>query len=93
LPGKDEEGNLIVQEPHPILGDLNVRKAIAHALDYKTIIDSVYLGRGYQIASNVLPAVEWAHDPSDSTLHLRPRAIPAAARRGWLGGQRRRRRA
>ncbi|MFZ4850245.1 MAG: ABC transporter substrate-binding protein [Caldilinea sp.] len=64
LPGKDEEGNLIVQEPHPILGDLNVRKAIAHALDYKTIIDSVYLGRGYQIASNVLPAVKWAHDPS-----------------------------
>ncbi|MBE2236416.1 MAG: hypothetical protein IAE81_01420, partial [Caldilineaceae bacterium] len=63
-PGKDEEGNLIEQDPHPILSDLNVRKAIAHALDYKTIIDSVYLGRGYQIASNVLPAVEWAHDPS-----------------------------
>lgn len=63
-PGKDEDGNLIEQDPHPILSDLNVRKAIAHALDYKTIIDSVYLGRGYQIASNVLPAVEWAHDPS-----------------------------
>lgn len=63
-PGKDEDGNLIEQEPHPILSDLNVRKAIAHALDYQTIIDSVYLGRGYQIASNVLPAVEWAHDPS-----------------------------
>jgi peptide/nickel transport system substrate-binding protein len=63
-PGKDEEGNLIAQDPHPILSDLNVRKAIAHALDYQTIIDSVYLGRGYQIASNVLPAVEWAHDPA-----------------------------
>lgn len=63
-PGKDENGNLIEQDPHPILSDRNVRKAIAHALDYKTIIDSVYLGRGYQIASNVLPAVEWAHDPS-----------------------------
>ena len=63
-PGKDENGELIPQEPHPILSDINVRKAIAHALDYKTIIDSVYLGRGYQIASNVLPAVEWAHDPT-----------------------------
>jgi peptide/nickel transport system substrate-binding protein len=63
-PGKDENGALIPQDPHPILNDLNVRKAIAHALDYQTIIDSVYLGRGYQIASNVLPAVEWAHDPS-----------------------------
>jgi peptide/nickel transport system substrate-binding protein len=63
-PGKDENGELIAQDPHPILSDLNVRKAIAHALDYQTIIDSVYLGRGYQIASNVLPAVTWAHDPS-----------------------------
>lgn len=63
-PGKDESGNLVKQEPHPVLSDVNVRKAIAHALDYKTIIDSVYLGRGYQIASNVLPAVEWAHDPT-----------------------------
>ena len=61
-PGQDEDGNLIDQDPHPILSDINVRKAIAHALDYKTIIDNVYLGQGYQIASNVLPAVEWAHD-------------------------------
>jgi len=64
LPGKDADGNLVEQDPHPILSDINVRKAIAHALDYDTIINSVYLGRGYQIASNVLPAVEWAHDPS-----------------------------
>ncbi|MEZ4658646.1 MAG: hypothetical protein R2911_13830 [Caldilineaceae bacterium] len=54
---------MIDQDPHPILSDINVRKAIAHALDYgQTIIDNVYLGQGYQIASNVLPAVEWAHD-------------------------------
>ncbi|MBW7884954.1 MAG: hypothetical protein H3C34_20410 [Caldilineaceae bacterium] len=64
LPGKDEDGNLVEQDPHPVLSDVNVRRAIAHALDYQTIIDSVYLGRGYQIASNVLPAVEWAYDPA-----------------------------
>lgn len=63
-PGQDEEGNLIEQEPHPILSDINVRKAIAHSLDYNAIINKVYLGQGYQIASNVLPAVGWAHDPS-----------------------------
>jgi len=61
--GQDEEGNLIEQEPHPILSDKAVRLAIAHSLDYEAIIESVYLGQGYQIASNVLPAVEWAHDP------------------------------
>jgi peptide/nickel transport system substrate-binding protein len=62
LPGQDEEGALVEQDPHPILSDLNVRKAIAHSLDYQTIIDQVYLGQGYQIAANVLPAVSWAYD-------------------------------
>ena len=63
-PGQDEEGNLIEQDPHPILNEHAVRLAMAHALDYQSIIDNVYLGQGYPIASNVLPAVEWAHDPS-----------------------------
>ncbi|MCB9158964.1 MAG: hypothetical protein H6644_22900 [Caldilineaceae bacterium] len=63
-PGLDEDGNYVEQDPHPILSDVAVRKAIAHSLDYQTIIDSVYLGQGYQIAANVLPAVTWAHDPS-----------------------------
>lgn len=61
-PGRDENGNLIEQEPHPILGDVKVRKAIAHSLDYATIIDTVYLKQGYQIAANVLPAIPWAFD-------------------------------
>ena len=64
LPGQDEDGNFIEQDPHPILSDKAVRLAIAHSLDYASIIENVYLGQGYQIASNVLPAVEWAHDPS-----------------------------
>ena len=64
LAGQDEDGNLVEQDPHPILSDLAVRQAIAHALDYDSIISTVYLGQGYQIASNVLPAVGWAHDPS-----------------------------
>ena len=62
--GQDEDGNLVEQDPHPILSDLAVRQAIAHALDYDSIISTVYLGQGYQVASNVLPAVGWAHDPS-----------------------------
>jgi len=61
-PAFDEEGNAVAQDPHPILSDRNVRLAIAHSLDYQSIIDNVYLGQGYQIASNVLPAVGWAHD-------------------------------
>jgi len=60
--GRDDSGNPVAQEAHPILGDLNVRKAIAHSLDYQTIIDQVYLGQGYQIPANVLPAISWAYN-------------------------------
>lgn len=62
LPGQDEDGNLVEQDPHPILSDINVRKAIAQSLDYNAIIEQVYGGEGYQIAANVLPAVPWAYD-------------------------------
>jgi peptide/nickel transport system substrate-binding protein len=61
-PGRDESGNRLVQEPHPVLADPSVRQAIARALDYETIIQSIYLGRGYQITANVLPIMPWAYD-------------------------------
>lgn len=62
--GQNKQGNLIVQEPHPILGDQNIRLAIAHAINYQQIIDDVYRGFGYRLAANVLPTVEWAYDNS-----------------------------
>jgi len=58
--GRDEDGNLIPQEPHPILGDVRVRQAIAHAIDYQSIIDDIFFGQGYPIAANVLPPIDWA---------------------------------
>ncbi len=61
-PGRDEEGNLIPQDPHPILGDVRVRQAIAHSIDYQSIIDNIRLGQGYLMAANVLPTIEWAAD-------------------------------
>jgi peptide/nickel transport system substrate-binding protein len=61
-PGLDEDGNVVEQDPHPILGDKNVRQAIAYALDYDSIINQVYLEQGYRIAANVLPAIEWAYN-------------------------------
>jgi peptide/nickel transport system substrate-binding protein len=39
-----------------------VRQAMAYALDYDAIIDQVYLGQGYRMAANVLPAIEWAYN-------------------------------
>ncbi len=85
MPGRDEEGNLIEQDPHPILSDLNVRKAIAHALDYDAIIEQVYLGQGYQIASNVLPAVPWAHDDTlEPYAYDAELAIQLLEEAGWV---------
>ncbi len=63
LPGQDEEGNIIPQDPHPILGDKRVRQAIAYSLDYQSILDDIFLGQGYLMGANVLPAVTWAHNP------------------------------
>ena len=61
-PGLDENGEVIPQDPHPILGDKNVRHAIANALDYDAIINDIYFGQGYRMAANVLPVVEWAYN-------------------------------
>jgi len=84
-PGRDEDGNLVEQDPHPILSDLNVRKAIAHSLDYDAIIEQVYLGQGYQIASNVLPAVPWAHDSSIAPYAYDPElAAQLLEEAGWV---------
>ena len=86
-PGKDENGNLLPQDPHPILGDVAVRQAMAHALDYQSIIDNVYLGQGYQIAANVLPAISWAYDdalaPYDYNPDLARQMLEDA---GWVDG-------
>ena len=84
-PGQDEEGNLIEQEPHPILGDVRVRQAIAYSLDYNSIISKVYLGQGYRIAANVLPAIEWAYNndiqPYDLDLDKAAQLLEEA---GWV---------
>lgn len=84
-PGQDEDGNLVEQDPHPILGDVTVRKAIAQALDYQSIIDSVYLGQGYTMAANVLPAIEWAFDESLEPYTYDPEAASALLEEaGWV---------
>jgi peptide/nickel transport system substrate-binding protein len=56
-----EEPNL-EQTPHPILIDVNVRKAIAYSIDYTNIINKVQFGQGAPMVANVLPAIEWAYN-------------------------------
>ena len=61
-PGLDETGAALAQTPHPILGDVRVRQALAHGLDVQAIIRKAYLGQGYPLAANVLPSIGWAYN-------------------------------
>jgi peptide/nickel transport system substrate-binding protein len=60
-PGLDEEGNVIEQESHPILGDLNVRKAISHAVDHEALNEGAYEGTGIPVGGAMLPQ-SWAYN-------------------------------
>ena len=61
--GKYTEGEPpLTQDPHPILGDLAVRQAIANSIDYQGIINQVAFGQGGPIVANVWPSIEWAYN-------------------------------
>jgi peptide/nickel transport system substrate-binding protein len=76
-----------VQDPHPVLGDIAVRRAVSHAVDVTNIVNKVAFGQGAQIPSNVLPAVGWAFD---DTLQGYAYDLDAAAalldEAGWVAG-------
>jgi peptide/nickel transport system substrate-binding protein len=69
---------------HPILADVRVRQAIAHAVDRRALIDKARFGQGLPLYANVLPSVPWAYNTD-----LEPRAydLEAAGRlldqAGW----------
>ena len=60
-PGTPGDSSSVVQAPHPILGDLAVRQALAASIDYDRIINEVYHGRALRTASYVPSAVNWAY--------------------------------
>jgi peptide/nickel transport system substrate-binding protein len=84
-PGRASDGTSVAQAPHPILGDLAVRQAIAAAIDYDRIIEEVYHGHALRTASYVPASVQWAY-ASDLPL---PAYDPARAAQllndaGWV---------
>lgn len=77
----------LAQDPHPVLSDLAVRQAIAYAMDYNGINNTVAFGQAAPIVSNVWPAIEWAYNndlvPYAQDLE-RAQAILEEA--GWVDG-------
>ena len=95
-PGRDSTGNLIAQEPHPVLGDSAVRRAIALGFDYEAImadealmanerlISEAYGGQGYVPATGVLSTIPWAHAAALTPRSYRPEeAVAALENAGW----------
>ncbi|MEM9773912.1 MAG: ABC transporter substrate-binding protein [Chloroflexota bacterium] len=64
----DEDGTFtdgeppLAQDPHPVLGNLEVRQAMAYSIDYTGIINKVAFGQGGPTVANVWPSIGWAYN-------------------------------
>jgi ABC-type transport system substrate-binding protein len=84
-PVKDENGLPIIveQDPHPIFGDVRVRRAIQLAINVDEIIEKATLGEGTVMAANELPT-SWALNPDLQPVPHDPEAALALlADAGW----------
>ncbi len=84
-PGLDEEGNRLVQDPHPVLGDQMVRQALVMAVDMDAIIENNLGGNAVRVGIPSIPA-SWDWNPD-----LQYPFDPAAAAEmldeaGWVLG-------
>lgn len=70
-PGVDEDGNIIEQDPHPILGDVRVRKAISHAIDHEALNTGAFAGQNVPVGGTMLPA-SWAYNDQLAPYALDP---------------------
>lgn len=72
---------------HPVLGDVNVRRAIAYALDRKDIIFKVYLNNA-ETVDVPIPSDSWLYDSSYRIYDYDPdRAIELLEQAGWMLGK------
>jgi peptide/nickel transport system substrate-binding protein len=83
-PGQGADGNAQAQEPHPILGEVRVRQALAAALDYDALLAVAYDGPTYRTGTYVPPAAQWAHDATLAPYAYDPtRATQLLNEAGW----------
>ncbi len=54
---------------HPILGEVEVRQALAYALDRTAIINKVHMGKAVPLHAHIIPLYRWAYNDE-----LEPRA-------------------
>lgn len=59
--GRNTDGTLNPQEPHPILGDRRMRQALAQAIDHVRLLNEVYGTSEKPLGSYLLPTIPWAY--------------------------------
>jgi len=62
-PGLDENGEIIDQGIHPVLGDVRVRQALNYAINFEELNSGAFNGFGIQSATHSRPD-DWAYDPT-----------------------------
>lgn len=82
-PAFDEDGNPLEQEPHPVLGDVLVRRAISQSFDINSIIENIRDGSGIPVATHTIPT-SWVYNP-DLAYEFDPEAAAALLEEaGWV---------
>ena len=84
-PGQAADGTLIAQEAHPILGDPQVRRAMALTIDTRQINQEVQANLAAPLASYVAPKVKWAD--AEALQPYTPNLVQAAALLSAAGWQ------
>ncbi|MEO1166040.1 MAG: ABC transporter substrate-binding protein, partial [Chloroflexota bacterium] len=80
----NEDGNPQEQDTHPILGNRDVRRAIALGIDREALIESALHGQGVLISGNQAP-VSWAYDETLPSLSYDPdQAEQLLEDAGWV---------
>jgi len=82
--GVDKDGKPVAQPPHPIFGDVRVRKALAEAVDVDAIIQGALFGEGVRTTSPAI-STSWAYN---AALKPVPFDVDAAGKAltdaGWI---------
>lgn len=72
---------------HPILSDVNVRKAMMHAIDRQALIDDIFQGQAVLATSNLSPKIERFYNADVVTYDYNPdTARQLLEEAGWVEG-------
>jgi len=84
-PAYDEDGNPVEQTPHPLFGDVRVRKAVALGINTQDMIDAMGPDGGTPLVGPVSPVSGWAYNNDLPRYTYDPEAAMALLdEAGWV---------